>query len=371
VGGELRGHDGHHVGQVLSGGTLPPGTPPDMSYYDYHPRTFSSALFAREEWDATPTVRVTADLAWRHQGYDMRDDVFDGIRFEQPYNFALPRLGVTWTPRPAWSAFASYAYASREPSFRDLYDAEFVGAVPLFANVDPATNVWTDPLINPERVQDLELGGAWRGASSNVTLNVFRMNFRDELVFAGQFDTDLGYPILGNAARSVHQGIELEARQALRLVRDARLTFEGSATLSDNYFVEYTEQYGPTTADEVHYDGNTIGLFPAQLANLSARLDAGHASLGAELQYAGRIYVDNTESMTSSIGPRRVANVTGGLRVPFGTASHAELSLRGLNVLDERYATSGYPDYNASGALVPHFVPAATRNWIAQVRVDF
>jgi iron complex outermembrane receptor protein len=47
LGGELRAHDGHHTGEVLSGGTLPPGTPPDLSYYDYHPRTLAAGLFAR------------------------------------------------------------------------------------------------------------------------------------------------------------------------------------------------------------------------------------------------------------------------------------------------------------------------------------
>jgi len=371
VGGELRGHDGRHYGQVVSGGTLPPGTPPDAAYYDYHPRTLSGGLFAREEWQAAPDLRVTADLAWRHQGYDMRDDAFDGINFRQPYNFALPRLGVTFTPKSAWSGFASVAWASREPSFRDLYDAESSGSVPLFEHVDPVTNTWTDPLIHPEHVMDLEVGGAWHTGHGRVAVNVFRMDFRDELVYAGQFDTDLGYPILGNAARSRHQGVEFDAHHVLDLPRAARVTLEANATLSDNHFIDYAEQWGPLPGDVVRYDGNALGLFPAQLANVTARLDAGRATLGAEYQYAGRIYVDNTESLASSIGPRRVLNLNAAWRVPFSGASRTELSLRALNVLDERYATSGYPDYDASGALVPHFIPAATRNFIAQVRVDF
>jgi outer membrane receptor protein involved in Fe transport len=116
VGGELRAHDGRHWGQVLSGDGLPPGTPPNPTYYDYHPRTLSTALFAREEWEPTRALRATADLAWRHQSYAMRGDAFDGIRFDQPYDFALPRLGLTWTPRPDLSAFLSGARAEREPA---------------------------------------------------------------------------------------------------------------------------------------------------------------------------------------------------------------------------------------------------------------
>jgi len=160
VGGEIRAHDGRHFGEVISGSGLPPGTEPDHAYYDYHPRTLSAGLYAREEWQAAATLLVTADLAWRHQDYFMRGDQFDGIEFDQSYDFLNPRLGVTWTPRPSVTTFASWAYASREPAFRDLYDAEGAGSVPLYAVRDPANNVYEDPLIDPEHVSDFELGAS-------------------------------------------------------------------------------------------------------------------------------------------------------------------------------------------------------------------
>jgi hypothetical protein len=58
------------------------------------------------------------------------------------------------------------------------------------------------------------------------------------------------------------------------------------------------------------------------------------------------------------------------LRLPAG-AGTAELSLRFQNLLDTKYATSGYMDYDAGGNLVPHFIPAATRGVFGQVRVEF
>jgi outer membrane receptor protein involved in Fe transport len=178
VGGELRAHDGHHWGEVLGGTPLPPGAGLDTRYYDYHPRTLAAGLFAREEWQARERWLVTADLAWRHQSYAMRGDRFDGIRFDQPYDFAIPRLGLTWSPRADLSAFASWSYSSREPAFRDLYDAEGAGSLPLYAVVDVARGVYRDPLIRPEHVQDWEAGAAWRGAASSASVTVFRMDFR-------------------------------------------------------------------------------------------------------------------------------------------------------------------------------------------------
>jgi iron complex outermembrane receptor protein len=370
IGGDLRAANGRHVGEVLCGGTLPPGTPPHTAYYDYRPWTVSGGLFAREEWDLARGLLLTADLGWRYQGYFMRDDQFDGIRFDQPYHFALPRLGLTWTPRPGLSAFASWSNARREPAFRDLYDAEGVGSVPQYASYDPATGEWSDPLIRPETVNSFEAGAGWRVAGTQLGLNLYRMDFRDELVYAGRFDTDLGYPVIGNAARSVHQGVELTAARPFELGRGTTLTLDANASFSDDHFIEYVERYGPTEADEVRYDGNPIGFFPGALANLSARLGARSWSLAADLQYAGRLYLDNTGREEASIDPRTLLNLAGSLRGSWGGAT-PEFSLRVVNALDTSYESGGYMDYDAGGALVPHYIVAAKRNVMAEVKVSF
>ena len=370
VGGELRFHDGRHQGSVLAGDPLPPGTPDPSRYYDYHPRTLAVGLYAREEWDLSPRLRATADLAWRHADYAMRGDRFDGIRFDQRYDFGLPRLALAWSPSVRAQLFASYAYASREPAFRDLYDAEGVGSVPLYRRVDVAAGIYEDPLIRPEHVHDLELGGSWMAQDVTLSANLYRMDFRDELVYAGQFDTDLGYPILGNAARSVHQGVELAARGARRLASGIELGFDGNVTLSDNHFVEFRERYGPLPADQIVYDDKPLGFFPATMANAAARVSWHAVGVRLEAQHAGRVYVDNTGTEANSVTPHTVWNAAlSATHRSLGTQVTA--TLRALNLTDLRYATTGYMDYDRLGALVPHLMPAATRAWIAEVRADW
>jgi len=46
-------------------------------------------------------------------------------------------------------------------------------------------------------------------------------------------------------------------------------------------------------------------------------------------------------------------------------------TVRGFNLGDLRYATTGYMDFDSHGALVPMLMPAATRSWLAEVRVDW
>jgi outer membrane receptor protein involved in Fe transport len=298
----------------------------------------------------------------------MRDDNFDGIRFDQSYDFGLPRLGLTWTPSPSLEAFAAWAYSSREPAFRDLYDGEAVGNLPLYGTIDVPAGIYEDPLIHPEHVNDFELNGAWHHPHAALTATLFRMNFRDELVYAGQFNTDLGYPILGNAAKSVHQGIELAGRVEHSVAAVHRLALDANVTLSDHHFVSYQEVYGTAPGDTFHYDGNTIGFFPQVLANLGGRWSWRWASLGADVQHVGRIYLDNTEQREASIAPRTVLDLTGGVRTRAGGAP-VEIVAHLFNVLDKQYETGGYMDYDASGALAPFRTPAAGRNVLVELRV--
>jgi outer membrane receptor protein involved in Fe transport len=80
---------------------------------------------------------LTGDLAWRHEAYHMRGDQFDGVTFDQPYDFALPRLGATWQARTDLQLYGAASTSQREPAFRDLYDAEGAGSVPLIVDGEP------------------------------------------------------------------------------------------------------------------------------------------------------------------------------------------------------------------------------------------
>ncbi len=371
VGGEIRAHDGRHYGEVAAGQGLPPGTPPDARYYDYHPRTLAAGLFARVETRLAPALLLTSDLGWRHESYAMRDDRFDRVAFDRRYDFAVPRAGLTWTPRQAWTAFASWSGSRREPAFRDLYDGEGVPATPNFAVVGGVTD-YSRPLVRPERVSDWELGAGWQGRGAAADLNLFRMDFDDELVYAGQFNQDLGYPVTGNAARSVHQGVEVALRGERALASRLTLAVEGNASLSDNHFVRYTE-FDPTgdstLVEALDYDGRTIGLFPSVIAAGGTTLASGGASLGAAAHYTGRIYLDNSGSTTASLGPHTTLDLTASYRRPVGGA-FAALTVRVLNALDDHYAAGGYA-YRYAYATYSAYIPAATRSYVAELRLDF
>ena len=368
VGGELRFHDGHHWGEVLSGNGLPPATPNPSRYYDYHPRTFSGGLFMREEWRPSAALAVTGDIAWRHQGYHMRDDVFDGNRFDQGYDFALPRVGATWRPRSNLTTYASWSYGEREPRFVDLYKGERVPSVAYYGEYDPARGIAADPLVRPEKVSDWEVGGSLGGHGVTASAGLFRMDFRDELVDF-QFNSSYNDWVTTNAARSVHQGVELALAAEGRPRSGLTLSLDANATISDNHFVDFQEQLDAVTS--VSRNGRTIGFFPPAIGRVAARLLWNGVMLGAETAQFGEIFLDNGEDPSGRIAPHGVLDVNGGYRRAFGNGSEAALVLRLFNVLDRKYETGGYFDYDQNGSYVAHFVPAATRHAIAQLDVSF
>jgi hypothetical protein len=66
-----------------------------------------------------------------------------------------------------------------------------------------------------------------------------------------------------------------------------------------------------------------------------------------------------------------VLNLNAGYRLSSAGKSTASINLRVMNALDTRYETGGYFDYDNQGNYVPLKIPAATRNALAELRVDF
>ena len=120
----------------------------------------------------------------------------------------------------------------------------------------------------------------------------------------------------------------------------------------------------------MRYDSNALGFFPAVLGNLSGRIAVRGMRLGVDTRCIGRIYLDQTESRSASIAPHALvdANAAFGARV---AGAGVEFSLRVFNLFDREYETGGYMDYDPDGTLSPRFIPGATRNALAQVRVEW
>ena len=72
----------------------------------------------------------------------------------------------------------------------------------LKLNPDGSYN-YDEPLVQPETMNDFELGASLNKENYSITLNLFYMLFDNEIVKDGQVDR-FGQPTTGNVDKTIH-----------------------------------------------------------------------------------------------------------------------------------------------------------------------
>ncbi|MGH2568472.1 MAG: TonB-dependent receptor domain-containing protein, partial [Bacteroidota bacterium] len=295
--------------------------------------------------------------------YKLYDEKFVRTDFDIDYHFVNPRVGLNINLTDRWNVYGNIAYTSREPRLNNLYDATFswTGEVPQFQRTSAGYS-FDEPLVNPEKLLDFELGAGYSSPVYRLSANLYWMSFRDEIVTSGQLDL-FGQPITGNADRTRHVGLELSGTALLA----EGLTLQANATLSKNTITRHTTYAVTFPADApviipVVLDGNTIGGFPDVLANARLTYDRGGWFASLSLRHVGEQFTDNFENPNRNVDAYTVFNFIVGIRLnDIGEFNGLEVRLQVNNLFDALYAAHGVGD---------EFFPAAERNVFASLKVE-
>lgn len=364
------GFDGYifasdHWGKVVWAAQLPPGASPERNYYRYMGKKNLVTLFAHELFKVTPKLALMADANLQVQKYNFEQKQqgnFFGVdrhAYEVSYTFFNPRAGVNYNLTDRWNLFANIAMAQREPSDDDLFDIwqgpDDLGVAPLFAKADTVKSAtgevaylnWSEPLTKSEQLLDFEVGAGYKSEKFQMKLNGYWMNFQNEIVPYSQVDKD-GFPIKGNADRTVHRGIE--GSLAYKISRGLELST--AFAFSQNYFSQF-DQYEAVYDDDwnfigsrtINFNGRTIAGFPGAMANAKVKYARGPLTSYVLFQYIGKQYLDNTEQEDRSISAYALTNfyISYQLKNILGLTG-IKLSLWINNLLDKTYETAGYYD---------------------------
>ncbi|PSQ95972.1 MAG: hypothetical protein BRD55_07935 [Bacteroidetes bacterium SW_9_63_38] len=354
----------------------------DRRLWDARAEKIITSAFASHQFRPMEQLSVQADLqlTWRrYRLYDEETFGRSGMQahsFDVPYFFANPRLGATLYPDQPFSAYASVAFANREPRRTQLYDISNgpAGATPQFELRDGSV-IEDEPLIEPEHLVDVELGSSWEQSGYRLSANLFWMEFWDEIVPSGAVN-EIGQPRTGNADRTRHVGLELEGTARLT----DRWTVSGNATLARTRFVDFTEFKefefeGGKEVRALERDGNPIAASPEQLATLRTAYEWRGLTTSLNIKAVGRQYIDNSEGTRASVQDGTlVFEDTDALEVDPYTLLGASLNydapsngfqfqLTVDNLLDQTVLQHGF-----QGAGGPRFYPAATRSVFVELR---
>jgi len=366
-------HQARHQGVVRWAQILPPGIEPNHPYYDYQVTKRSISLFAQAQWQIAAKLRAEAGAVYASHRSRLSEDKMKGVDFQVHFDWFVPRIGVKYDITRHVSAFANVSQSKREPVLKDIYDPQDPWSAPAFREVDIDRGVYRGLLLAPESVTDYEVGTAWSSRRTAVSVGAYWMDFDNEIVYAGQLD-DNGVPINGNAARSDHRGLELEA--AAKLWPGGSVSV--NASVSDDKFRAYEEyDWEGNMAD---YSGNRIAGFPGYMAQILLAQEWRGFTFFAHQRWIGRQYVDNTEDerkvperraepgyISKTVEPYAVLDTGLSWDVPRPIFSAAvTLSFRINNALDSVYETSGYVDGGE-----PLWIPAAGRNVYGSVSIRY
>ncbi|MBI2427195.1 MAG: TonB-dependent receptor [Ignavibacteriales bacterium] len=364
IGGEYRYHKGTHWGKIQYAEGLPANYDPDYRFYQYDGIKHMASLYVTENFKIDEQTTLMANVQYAFNEYQIQNEKFLGHSFSVPYHFINPRVGVNYNIDEEWNAYISFGYTSREPRLRNLYAAEdaYFGATPAFAadTIGGVANYdFNTPIARPEQLINLELGTGYKSPDALLNANVYWMEFTDELVKSGQVDI-FGNPVYGNAPRTRHIGLELEA--SIRLID--QFVISGNGAVSSNRIVEFSTV--DSSVNGVVYrtklNDNPIAGFPDVLGNLRFTFEREGLTASLLVKYVGSFYTDNFNDANNKNDAYTVLNFESLYILPkFGDA---EISLRAeaRNLLNKLYMQNG--EGNA-------FFPAAERNYLIGLTVQF
>lgn len=367
---ELRRHRSLHFGTIRWAQNLPSSWKPletaNFRFYEYRGGKDIASMYLYNMVRLREEMTLMGSLQYVFNRYSLWDEKFVGTDFDVDYHFINPRIGINYNLSDEYNAYVNIAYTSREPRRKNLYDATFswTGEEPQFQKKVGGGYDFTKPLVKPERLLNLEIGGGYSTDRVTLNANAYWMDFRDEIIKRGQLDL-FGQPITGNAEQTRHAGVEIIGTIQL----NQHLLLQTNATFSKNYIVEHTsfeKRKNPVTGKRevvaIDLSGNRIAGFPDFLAN--ARLSYQHEPWFASVnvQYVGEWFTDNVENPDRKVDAYIVFNAIASYR--FGNIlglKGVEIRFQFNNIFDALYATHGTGD---------EFFPAAERNFFASLKLE-
>jgi iron complex outermembrane receptor protein len=361
LGTEARFYQSDHFGTVTSLENVPLSPPDDHKYYYSDSYKNSVSFYLHTVYTLSKNLSILTDVRFLSHFYTFDQDqmgAFKGYEYTLKYLFLDPRLGIMWEAADGLTLFANISTAHREPADSDIYDQSDPDAEPAIRWTD---SKYAEPLVKEERLIHTELGIDYSTDRLSGALNLYRMDFRNELIPMDYRYRDDDNILKGNVPKTIHQGIETDI--AFRFNRHVSL--RSNVSYSHNSFVEFFGDalgwggYG-SIAD---YSGKTIPGYPSLMANLSGTFSLGGYSLNLDIQYTGKQYIDFSNTKDAAVSPHTIVNMA--LNLPFiqSRAGNLTMDVKIYNVFDTLYETFGYNYYLDPDTRIDVYWPAATRNF--------
>jgi iron complex outermembrane receptor protein len=371
-GAELRKHKSIHWGSINYAENLPAGITKTYRYYSYRGGKDIVSAFVHESYNLNKQLNLLGELQLAYHNYKLNDEAYVGTDFSVSNVFFNPRLGINYKPVNPLNIYFSYAHVSREPRLKNYYDAaeSSGGAVPQFEQNPDGSYDFSKPLVQPETMNDFEVGASLLGENYSVTLNLFYMLFDDEIVKNGQLDR-FGQPVTGNVDRTVHMGAEISG---LVKLWNERFELFGNLTVSKNTIEE--GKFFLENDNSIDLSGNRISGFPDLMSTFGLVFNHEGFYLRWTGKYVGEFFSDNYDenlNLYLEQFPGFVSYTDNVNDAYFVSDVYASNEFDVINALTPWkvyiQVNNVFDNLYSAYAIGKEFFPAAERNFLAGVQI--
>lgn len=366
IGASVYSFDSDHWGQVVWAQFLDNSSNPRLKYYQYFGKKNVASFFIQEYYNLNEKLSLQSTAQIRYQRYQLDQSqigAFNGYNYDVDWVFFSPRFGVNYKVDENVSVYGNFSIASRTPSDVAIYDANDPNTVP---SLDADGN----PTAKSERVYDFEAGSFYTNSNISLSLNLFYMNFKDEIIPEGGIN-ESGIAYTTNADRSVHSGVEFSFGYSFIEF----LTVSGNASYNYNRIKEYI---GVIDGIAVDFKDKTIPLFPEYIANIIGDWNKNSFRLTFKSQFFGKQYMELFNDEDLSIKAFSISSLS--VSYTFNKfLSMGDMTLKGRldNLFNKKYEASGYGGnyaYNDGtndivGSWAEYYV-APERSFFIQMRME-
>lgn len=304
-----------------------------------------TSAFTKISYALTNDLNVFAHLQWRTAGFRYEQDDATQLDFNTvTWQFINTRAGVTYSVTENFLAYASIGQTGREPTRNDM----FAGS----DNIDDTNydNVSDFKKVKPEKVLDVEGGVKFNFERIKVNVNIFSMNFTNEIAAIGQLSY-IGLPLRKNIKSSYRRGVEI----SVDIPITKNVLFNVQAVISTNRIKEYVTEYDTTT-----YRNVEPLLTPKIISNHSIEYTVKPwLTFSVAGRYLDRSYLDNTNNTNFTTPSSYVINASSTIQI----RKKITMILMANNLTNQKYYTSGYVVNGES-----NYFAMALRNYFVTVR---
>ncbi len=273
-----------------------------------------------------------ADVQYRHVIFDYNGSI-DLPKLE--WNFINPKAGLSATFNSNSTLYYSVGYTGREPTRNDMFGG----------NDDLLADSLGNPILantKPEYVLNHELGFRLKNNKLNLNVNLYYMDFKNEIVLDGKFGPN-GLALTNNVEQSFRTGVEM----SLTYKVNKHLSLVNNSAFNYSQIKENSEVFKPILTSPI-------------IIYQEAIFNKNNFAVVLSARYQYRSYIDfaNSETVKSYV----LLNS----RVTYQYQKF-QFSLFLNNITNAKYFNHGYVDFDGSKK---YFVQAPT-NFYSSIQYNF